>query len=203
MPERYKTVLLFGTPGVGKGTQGKIMGTIPGFFHFATGDMFRSIDKNSPHGKTFHEYSSRGDLVPDAVTVGIWADAVEARVESGGYNPAEDLLILDGIPRTVEQARIMNEFVAVLKIVHLVCKNPDVVLERLRLRAVREGRHDDGDESVMRNRWAVYRRETAPLLETYPKDLIVEIDAVGTPAQVLLRTLQVVESVRRCHFAAD
>lgn len=200
MPERYKTVLLFGGPGVGKGTQGKIINSIPGFVHFATGDMFRSIDKNSTYGKTFYEYSSRGELVPDAVTVGVWAESVEARIKTGSYKPGEDLLILDGIPRTVEQGRIMLEYIAVLKIAHLVCESSDIALARLRLRAVKEGRADDGDENVIRKRWSVYQRETAPLLDSYPKDLITEVDSVGTPAQVLLRTLRVVESVHRRNF---
>src|SRR5277367_6683573 len=98
MPERYKTVLLFGAPGTGKGTQGKILGTIPGFFHCSCGDVFRSIDIHSELGRIFYEYSSRGELVPDDVTIKMWAANINARAVIGVYKPAVDLLILDGIP---------------------------------------------------------------------------------------------------------
>ncbi len=62
---RYKTILLFGAPGAGKGTQGKILGKVPGFYHLACGDVFRSLDMGSDLGRSFMEYSSRGELVPD------------------------------------------------------------------------------------------------------------------------------------------
>src|SRR5205814_1635842 len=60
---RYKSILLFGAPGSGKGTQGKILGSIPGFYHSACGDVFRSLDLQSEMGRVFWEYSSRGELV--------------------------------------------------------------------------------------------------------------------------------------------
>ena len=69
MTERYNTFLLFGAPGVGKGTQGRVLGCIPGMRHLATGDMFRSLNKNSDLGKRIGQYMSRGELVPDARTV--------------------------------------------------------------------------------------------------------------------------------------
>ena len=65
MASKYKSILLFGAPGSGKGTQGKILGTIPGFFHCACGDVFRAVDVRSDFGKAFLDYSSRGQLVPD------------------------------------------------------------------------------------------------------------------------------------------
>ena len=66
---RYNTFILFGAPGSGKGTQGKTLGTIPRFFHCACGDVFRSIDTRTKVGKAFLEYSSKGQLVPDEITV--------------------------------------------------------------------------------------------------------------------------------------
>src|SRR3990170_7061862 len=66
---KYSTILIFGAPGSGKGTQGHILGTIPRFFHCACGDVFRSIDTRTSLGRTFLEYSSKGQLVPDEVTV--------------------------------------------------------------------------------------------------------------------------------------
>src|SRR5271168_78374 len=65
----YKSLLLIGAPGSGKGTQGKILGTIPGFFHIACGDVFRAVDVRSSFGRAFLEYSSKGKLVPDDVSI--------------------------------------------------------------------------------------------------------------------------------------
>ena len=75
---RYKTILLLGAPGAGKGTQGKVLGTIPGFYHCACGDVFRNIDITSQLGRVFYEYSSRGELVPDEITVKMWAENIKA-----------------------------------------------------------------------------------------------------------------------------
>ena len=69
---KYRTYLFFGAPGSGKGTQGKILGTIPRFFHFACGDVFRALDTRTPLGQAFLSYSSRGELVPDDITVQLW-----------------------------------------------------------------------------------------------------------------------------------
>ena len=104
MPKRYQTALLLGAPGAGKGTQGKILGQIPGFFHLSCGDVFRRMDINSDLGRIFREYSSRGDLVPDEVTVKMWAQNINAQKILSLYKPQVDLLILDGIPRNVNQS---------------------------------------------------------------------------------------------------
>ena len=105
MSTRYPSILLFGPPGVGKGTQGQILGSIPGFFHLATGDMFRSLDKESEIGMEFTRYSSQGLLVPDFLTVRLWRQHVEQLIARELYNPEVDVLLLDGIPRSVPQAR--------------------------------------------------------------------------------------------------
>src|SRR4051812_31091596 len=74
---RYKTILLFGAPGSGKGTQGKILGSIPGMFHTACGDVFRQLDLKSDLGKKFWEFSSKGNLVPDDLTVKLWKQFID------------------------------------------------------------------------------------------------------------------------------
>ena len=198
---RYKTLLLFGAPGAGKGTQGKVLGTIPGFYHFACGDVFRNIDINSELGKIFYEYSSKGQLVPDDVTVKMWAENIKARATIGHYKPRADLLVLDGIPRTLEQAKLMDQHIEVLKIAHLSCSDENAMFERLRRRALKENRYDDADEKVIRKRWEVYEQETRPVLEHYPKDTIVEVDSLGSPARVLRDILDVVVPIQDAHFA--
>ena len=67
--DRYATVLLFGAPGVGKGTQGKILAQVPGFYHMSTGDMFRTLDTHTGIGQQIMDFMSRGELVPDELTI--------------------------------------------------------------------------------------------------------------------------------------
>lgn len=198
----YKTVLLFGAPGAGKGTQGKILGTIPGFYHCACGDVFRQIDITSELGKIFYDYSSRGELVPDEVTVKMWAEAIHAHTVLQDYKPNKDLLILDGIPRTVEQAHLMDEYIDVMQVIHLICRDQEAMFERLRRRALKESRFDDADEKVIRNRWKVYESESRPVLEHYDADTIQEIDSINSPAQVLHDVLNVVIPIQDRHFSS-
>ncbi len=198
---RYKTVLLFGAPGAGKGTQGRVLGTIPGFYHCACGDVFRNIDINSELGRIFYEYSSKGQLVPDDVTVKMWAENIKARATIGHYKPKADLLVLDGIPRTQEQAKLIDEYVEVLKVVHLSCSDENAMFQRLRRRALKENRYDDADEKVIRKRWEVYEKETHPVLNHYPDDMIVDVDSLGSPARVLRDVLDMVVPIQDAHFA--
>lgn len=200
MAQRYKTMLLFGAPGVGKGTQGKLLGSMLGFHHLSTGDIFRSLDKNSPAGKKFLEYSSRGELVPDALTVELWQADVAARIKSGRYRPDEQLLVLDGIPRSVAQARAIDPHIQVLAIIHLVAPNMDEMVRRMKKRATEEGRHDDADETVIRNRFAVYEKETRPVLDHYDPKLIRTIDAMGTPQEVLERIRKALTPILQKHL---
>lgn len=202
MPERYKTILLFGAPGAGKGTQGNILGNIPGFFHMSCGDVFRNIDIRSDLGKIFYEHSSRGELVPDEITVKMWAKNIAARVTLGIYKPHDDLLILDGIPRTLKQAKLMDEHIDVLKIVHLTCSNEKAMFERLRRRALKSNRHDDAEEKVIRHRWKVYEQETAPVLTHYDPELIMNIDGLGVPGVILHDILEAVVPIQNAHFKA-
>lgn len=197
---RYQTVLLFGAPGSGKGTQGKILAHIPGFYHLSCGDVFRSLDINSAEGKLIYEYSSTGRLVPDEITVRIWKRHLDALTVLSHYKPHEDILILDGIPRNVHQAELVKEHIDVLKIVHLVCRDEEKMVHRIRRRAIRENRADDANEDVIRRRFRVYEDETRPVLECYPTELISEVDALGPPSDVLLKVLNCVVPVQNAHF---
>jgi adenylate kinase len=188
--QQYRTILLFGRPGAGKGTIGKTLGSIPGFFHLAMGDVFRDLDLNTTLGKIFVEYSSRGELVPDDATVQLWRVTVEAKIAAHRYRPDTDLLVLDGVPRNVEQAELMREYVDVQKGVHLVCTDEQALMDRLRRRALTEGRYDDASEEVIRRRWDVYARETRPIRGCYPKEIIREVDAMSHPARVVHDVLE-------------
>lgn len=196
MVQRFRSVLLVGPPGSGKGTQGKLLGAIPGFFHHSSGEVFRNLNPRSRAGSIFTEYSRKGELVPDEVTIEVWREDIERQHSDGRFDPGRDLLVLDGIPRNANQATLMDRQVEVLRVVHLFCHDEDAFIERLRKRAIKENRADDAKEEVIRRRFEVYREETRPILEHYPADLISEVEAVGTFGRVLLDVLQIVVPVR-------
>ncbi len=196
MPERLKTVLLFGAPGAGKGTQGDLIGRIPGFYHMSTGEMFRSLDRNSELGKTFESYSSKGELVPDELTIKLWQQYINDQIREGTYDPESMLLVLDGLPRTVEQAKLIEPLIDVRAIVHLAAKDREAMVQRLRQRALQQHRTDDAREEVIRNRLSVYERETRPVLDVYDTSIIHEIDAIGTMATVLSKVLSIVAPIQ-------
>jgi adenylate kinase len=201
MSDLFHTVLLFGAPGSGKGTQGRALGSIPGFFHCACGDVFRRINPSSRLGKVFMEYSSRGELVPDDVTIELWLEHIHAQEKTNAYKPQTDVLVLDGIPRNVTQARMMDKHLHVLKLIELDCPDEDKMVERMRRRALKENRLDDAKEEVVRNRFVVYHDETAPVLEHYAEALKVKVNALQSPAEVLRDVLAVVVPVQNEHFA--
>jgi adenylate kinase len=188
---RYPCVLLFGAPGSGKGTQGRILAQVPGFFHCACGDVFRSLDLKSELGSVFYDYSSRGELVPDEVTVQLWQQWLETTVLTRQFVPDSQYLVLDGIPRNVAQARLMEDQVEVRRIVYLVCRDREKLFHRMKKRALRENRYDDASDRTIEQRLEVYEQETRPVLEFYPPDLHAEVDATQTPIRVLQDVLAV------------
>ncbi len=192
---KYTTFLIFGAPGSGKGTQGKILGAIPRFFHFACGDVFRALDTRTPLGQAFLEYSSRGELVPDDLTVKLWQARIADMVRSHQFKPDIDSLVLDGIPRNVGQARIMEEIIEVKTVFHLACPDRAALVGRLKKRALKENRFDDANEEVIRRRLITYEAESKPVLEFYGPGLLQEIDATQPPVKVALEILKSINSV--------
>ncbi len=186
---KYNTFILFGAPGSGKGTQGKTLGTIPRFFHCPCGDVFRSIDTRTKVGRAFLEYSSKGQLVPDDITVELWKAAIDAAVEAHKFKPDIDALVLDGIPRNVGQAKIMEEMIDVKKVFHLSCPNRETLFYRLKKRALKDNRLDDANEEVIQRRLEIYDGDSKPVLGYYPKETVTVIDATQPPAKVLLDIL--------------
>ena len=187
---KFRTILLFGAPGAGKGTQGKILGTIPHFFHCACGDVFRSLKADSRIGEVFLEYSSRGELVPDEPTIQLWNEFIHNSTRTGRFHPETDTLVLDGIPRNASQAEMLKETLDVVKIFYLRCKDVEHLIERLQRRALKENRLDDANIDVIRNRQQTYERESKPVLDYYGKDLVYRINADQSPAKVLVDILK-------------
>ena len=190
--ERYDTFLIFGAPGSGKGTQGQVLGQIPRFFHCACGDVFRSLDTRSELGQEFLKYSSQGLLVPDELTVRLWKSQIETQVTGQQFKPDIDFLVLDGIPRNVEQAKIMEKYVNVHQVFHLSLKDRGELARRLRKRALKDNRLDDANESVIEQRLKLYEADTKPMLEFYDSEIISQLDASLHPAEVMFDILKVV-----------
>ncbi|MBA4148090.1 MAG: nucleoside monophosphate kinase [Verrucomicrobia bacterium] len=192
---KYRTFLLFGAPGSGKGTQGKILGTIPNLFHCACGDVFRNLTIDSEIGRIFLDYSSKGQLVPDEPTIRLWRENIHAQTKLGRFNPELDTLILDGIPRNPHQAEMLKDTLDVKAVFYLSCTDMSKLVERLQRRALRENRLDDANLEVIRQRLETYERETKPVLEFYGKELVHQIDSTQTPVNVLLDILRVIAAV--------
>jgi adenylate kinase len=174
-------LVLLGPPGAGKGTQAAILSEKLGVPHISTGDLFRAnIGQQTALGLEAKKYLDAGDLVPSEIT----NNMVRARVSEPD---AVNGFLLDGFPRTVDQAQalegILGELNAKLDGVLAFEVEDDVVVERMLAR----GRADD-TEDVIRNRMRVYREETAPLLDHYAGQ-IVTVDAVGEVDEVNARAL--------------
>src|SRR6476469_4601094 len=137
---KYQTYLLFGAPGSGKGTQGRTLGSIPRFFHCACGDVFRSIDTRTKVGQAFLDYSSKGQLVPDEITVELWKAQIDAAVNSNTFKADIDILVLDSIPCNVGQAKIMEEPLNFKRAFHLSCPNREALPARTKKRALKDNR---------------------------------------------------------------
>jgi adenylate kinase len=192
----YRTYLLFGAPGSGKGTQGKALGTVPRFFHCACGDVFRSIDTRTKLGQAFIDYSGRGELVPDELSLELWKESILGAIETHRFKPELDTLVLDGIPRNLKQAELMESRIEVLKVFHLSCPEHSTLVARLKKRALKDNRLDDANEAVICKRLETYETETKPILSHYNPALISTIDATQSPARVLWEILGVITGMR-------
>ncbi|QRY54006.1 adenylate kinase [Mycolicibacterium septicum] len=175
-------VVLLGPPGAGKGTQAEKLSEKLGIPQISTGDLFRkNIGDGTPLGLEAKRYLDAGDLVPAELTNRLVEDRIDQADAADGF-------ILDGYPRSVEQAGALKEMLAArntqLDAVVEFQVSEDELLTRLKGR----GRADDTDE-VIRNRMKVYRDETEPLLEYY-RDDVKTVDAVGALDEVFARALQ-------------
>ena len=181
---KYRTILMFGAPGSGKGTHGKALGAVPGFFHCACGDVFRSLRPETPLGKKFLEYSSHGQLVPDETTIELWRQCLDNSMRVGQFHPDTDTLVLDGIPRNVAQAEMLSGTLDVITVFYLTASKPDMLIHRMQRRALKENRLDDAHLDVIRERLKTYEKETKPVLNFYGKKLVHRVNTDGKPVEI-------------------
>ena len=187
---------MFGAPGSGKGTHGRALGAIPGFFHCACGDVFRNLRPDTELGKIFIEHTSRGQLVPDEPTITLWRKVIDASTQLGQFHPATDTLVLDGIPRNLHQAEMLRDTLNVVAILYLTSTKKENLIARMQRRALKDNRLDDANLDVIRERLKVYEKETKPVLNFYGKKLVHKINTDDTPSKSFLRILKQVVKVK-------
>ena len=195
MSQKFQTILLFGAPGAGKGTQGKILGSIPHFYHCACGDVFRNLTIENELGRAFIEYSSRGELVPDDITIRLWKQSIDKSKATDRFHPDSDILVLDGIPRNVPQAQILQDHIDVRAVFNLTCSDMSKMVGRLQRRALRENRLDDANLETIQKRLKTYESDTKPVLDFYGPKLVHTIDSTQTPVNVLRDILRRIAQV--------
>ena len=164
---KYRTILLFGMPGSGKGTQGTVLGQLPDLVHISCGDLFRKIPKYGALGKEIVDHTSQGLLVPDDLTVRIWERHIKILELQEFLLPQIHTLILDGLPRNYHQAERLDHMLDVVQIFHLKITDNAKTMERLKSRALRENRLDDINDGVINRRLKTYYDETYQTLSFY------------------------------------
>lgn len=187
-------VLMIAAPGAGKGTQGRLIAGHFGVPHIATGDLLRDhVTRESELGLEIRQFLDRGELVPDEVVLEMVRGALE--LARGGY-------VLDGIPRTMEQARALYDIAVELDMtsqvaLHLQVADAELV-RRLLARAAEQGRSDDTEE-VIHRRLELYYEVTHPILDWYgERGILVSVDAMRPADAVgrqILTTLTVMQQM--------
>jgi adenylate kinase len=187
-------VLMIGAPGAGKGTQAVRMAEHFGLVHISSGDLLRKhVAAQTNIGRQISSYLTNGDLVPDAIVMDLLRKPILAANAAGGY-------ILDGFPRTVEQAMAAHKAalelgVAVQVVVHLEVAR-DELMRRLLERGAESGRSDDNAE-VIAHRLDVYDDKTRPMLDYYAaREELVSVDGSQPVEEVTKAVIDALEVLR-------
>ena len=185
-------IVFVGPPGVGKGTQCRLLTKELGLLHLSTGEVLRqAIHDQNELGREAARYIDQGKLVPDATMI----DLIDDQVTSSDSNV--NGCLLDGFPRTLVQAKAFEQLLGkrnekILVAIQLLADR-DEVLKRLGARAGQEGRSDDDPETIVR-RLEIFDQQTAPIVEYYrDRELLGEIDGFGKPKEVHARVFRCVQ----------
>jgi adenylate kinase len=172
-------LLLIGAPGAGKGTQAERLAERFGITHISSGDLLRQhVREQTSLGRTIKSYVDKGDLVPDGVVQDMLRKPVVAAVEAGGY-------VLDGFPRTVEQAEASFPVAQALGVQVQAAIHLDVPRGELVRRLLSRRRGSEDTEEVIEHRLEVYLEKTVPLLAYYAgRELIFAVDGAQPPNAV-------------------
>ncbi len=176
-------IILFGPPGSGKGTQSEKLIAAYGLKHLSTGDLLRSeISKQTPLGLEAKSIMDRGQLVPDAVVVGMIRSALESNPQAKGF-------LFDGFPRTVAQSEALDALLqgkhTEIGVVLALEVGEEELVQRLLNRGLTSGRSDDTNETVIRARITEYQDKTSVVAYYYAKfDKVVHVKGEGTVDQI-------------------
>ena len=164
-------VLIFlGPPGSGKGTQAELLNQKINFTHLSVGDLLRdNISDNTELGKLASNYVRSGELVPDDLIIGL----MDSYISNLKNNDNSLGIILDGFPRTINQAVALEKKMSQLGVTIKVAINLDITDEKILSRLEERGREDD-KPGLIKNRLNVYRNQTKPLLDFYSKRNLLE-----------------------------
>ena len=184
-------LIFLGPPGVGKGTQAKKVCEHYKIIHLSTGEILRKeISDKSEVGNQAKTYIDNGNLVPDNVILRIIENRLKANDAQYGY-------LLDGFPRTINQAEGLQKIMLQLKhkvnsVISLTANEEELIL-RLIKRGKDSGRSDESPE-IIRHRQKVYWRQTAPLLEYYnEKKVLKKVDGLGNITDITKRILETID----------
>ena len=184
-------LLLIGAPGAGKGTQAARLAEHFGITHISSGDLLRQhVTEGSDLGRRVQQYVSRGDLVPDQMVLDMLRKPIVAASERGGY-------VLDGFPRTVEQAEIAYETARELGVAVQVAAYLDVASDELVRRLLARGRGSDDTEDVIAHRLEVYEERTRPMVDYYERrEILVRVDGSQPEDDVTRSLVERLEAAR-------
>jgi adenylate kinase len=178
-------IILFGPPGSGKGTQSAQLVEKYGLIHLSTGDLLRSeISRKSVLGLEAKTIMDRGELVPDAVVVGMIASAVDNNPQAKGF-------LFDGFPRTVAQSEALDGLLqqnnTSIGVVLAMEVGEEELVKRLLNRGLSSGRSDDNSEEVIRARIVEYHKKTSVVADYYRKfNKVVEIKGEGAVEEIFM-----------------
>lgn len=178
-------IVLLGPPGSGKGTQAAKLIEAYQLLHISTGDMLRSaVAANTPLGQEAKAVMEKGELVSDELVLGILEDRLKKEGSEKGF-------ILDGFPRNLVQAQMLDDLLAKLHMeiddAILLEVEHEVIVERIARRAAVEGRADDTEETI-RKRLQIYEEQTAPVAAFFAeKNVLTEIYGIGEVEEVFQR----------------
>lgn len=182
---KFSSILLFGPPGAGKATLGKFLTDSGSQYHLESGEIFRSLPASSPAGELYYHYARRGALIPDEATLEIWKYYVLGLIATNTFHPDYQDLLLDGIPRTVKQAEMLQEHVQVKHIIVLEVPNSDELVTRLQHRARKEGKMEEMDPQTIIKKLDTYREEIQKVIHYYPPHLVSRVNGDQKPLEVL------------------
>ena len=183
-------LLIMGPPGVGKGTQAKILSEKLNVIHFSTGEILRTeIQKDTKVGKIAKSYIDYGNLVPDDFILEIISKKISVNIPNKGY-------LLDGFPRTMPQAigfdSLLNEIGHNLNAAINLTADEDELIKRILERGKISGRSDEAVD-IVKKRQKIYWSQTAPLIKYYQdKDILKNIDGIGEIKEITKKILKVI-----------